>query len=128
MATQRTILPRSISETQRSEKFMRARRTCSFRRSPNFFFDRNRRMTRSTVYVLAAIGLATLMTSACRSQTASSTSPQLWQIYDQSLKSAKYVDLTHTIAPGIPVWKGFGPAKFSGAVDPKTGVAYQYSK
>jgi len=32
----------------------------------------------------------------------------LWQVYNDSLKKAKYVDLTHTITPTIPVWKGFG--------------------
>ena len=30
-----------------------------------------------------------------------SSTPPLWQIYQQSLKSAKYVDLTHTITPTI---------------------------
>jgi hypothetical protein len=37
----------------------------------------------------------------------------LWDVYEQSLKHAKYVDLTHTINPSIPVWHGFGPSKFS---------------
>jgi len=32
----------------------------------------------------------------------------LWQIYNTALRRAKYVDLTHTITPTIPVWKGFG--------------------
>jgi kynurenine formamidase len=36
----------------------------------------------------------------------------LWSIYDEALKSAKYIDLTHVIAPNIPVWYGFGPSKF----------------
>ena len=31
----------------------------------------------------------------------------LWPVYEQSLKGAKYVDLTHTITPKIPVWSGF---------------------
>lgn len=51
---------------------------------------------------------------------------QLWQIYQQSLKSAKYVDLTHTITPSMPVWAGFGSPKFSATVNPKTGKAYTY--
>jgi len=34
----------------------------------------------------------------------------LWKVYDEFLAHAKYVDLTHTIAPNIPVWKGFGPS------------------
>jgi kynurenine formamidase len=54
--------------------------------------------------------------------------PGLWGVYQQSLKGAKYIDLTHTIAPDIPVWYGFGPSKFAPAVDPKTGQAYAYAK
>ena len=39
----------------------------------------------------------------------------LWSVYDRSLKGAKYIDLTHVIAPNIPVWHGFGPSKFEPA-------------
>ena len=53
--------------------------------------------------------------------------PPLWQVYQQSLKSAKYVDLTHTITPTIPVWPGFAKPKFSATTDPKTGKAYTYA-
>ncbi|MBI5589112.1 MAG: cyclase family protein [Deltaproteobacteria bacterium] len=52
--------------------------------------------------------------------------PSLWQIYSQTLKKARYVDLTHTITPTIPVWPGFGPSTFGPAVDPKTGKPYNY--
>jgi kynurenine formamidase len=41
--------------------------------------------------------------------------PGLWKIYNDSLKSAKYVDLTHTILPDVPVWVGFGGATFAPA-------------
>jgi kynurenine formamidase len=51
----------------------------------------------------------------------------LWAVYDQTFARAKYVDLTHTIAPNIPVWAGFGPSKFAPAIDPKTGQAYTYA-
>jgi kynurenine formamidase len=51
----------------------------------------------------------------------------LWQVYQQSFKSAKYVDLTHTITPTIPVWAGFGSPQFSATTDPKTGRTYTYS-
>jgi kynurenine formamidase len=54
--------------------------------------------------------------------------PGLWQTYEDSLARAKYIDLTHTIAPDIPVWHGFGPSKFLPTVDPKTGKAYTYAK
>ena len=53
--------------------------------------------------------------------------PPLWQVYQQSLKSAKYVDLTHTITPTIPVLPSFGKPKFSATTDPKTGKAYTYA-
>ena len=59
----------------------------------------------------------------------------LWGVYDQYLKGAKYVDLTHTIAPGIPVWYGFGPSEFKPAVAgadlegfAKKGEAFTYDK
>ena len=51
----------------------------------------------------------------------------LWNVYDNVLKRAKYIDLTHRITPDIPVWKGFGPAKFSPAVNPATGQPYTYA-
>lgn len=50
----------------------------------------------------------------------------LWSIYAGALRHAKYVDLTHTLSPSIPVWKGFGPSRFGPAVDPETGRAYRY--
>ena len=52
----------------------------------------------------------------------------LWQVYDSALKGAKYVDLTHTINPSIPVWAGFGPAKFMPTTDPTTGQPYTYDQ
>jgi kynurenine formamidase len=52
--------------------------------------------------------------------------PAFWQVYDQTFKTAKYVDLTHTITPSIPVWAGFGPSTFGPAVNPKTGKPYTY--
>ena len=52
----------------------------------------------------------------------------LWPVYEQSLKSAKYVDLTHRITPHIPVWHGFGPSRFMPTVDPATKRPYTYKK
>ncbi|MEJ2039022.1 MAG: cyclase family protein [Desulfosarcinaceae bacterium] len=46
----------------------------------------------------------------------------LWDAYNKILKKAKYVDLTHAFNPTIPVWPGFGNAKF------KAGVAGQEIK
>ena len=64
----------------------------------------------------------------CSGCTFHDPTPPLWQIYEHSLKGAKYVDLAHTITPRIPVWEGFGPAKFAPAVDPKTNAAYTWAK
>ena len=52
----------------------------------------------------------------------------LWRVYDQSLKGAKYIDLTHTLTPSIPVWRGFAPAKFAPTTNPETGQPYTYEK
>jgi kynurenine formamidase len=32
----------------------------------------------------------------------------LWEFYNSTLKSAKYIDLTHALAPGGPIGEGFG--------------------
>jgi kynurenine formamidase len=52
----------------------------------------------------------------------------LWLLYEQVLKRAKHVDLTHTLTPAIPVWKGFGPSRFAPSVNPQTGKPYTYDK
>lgn len=57
---------------------------------------------------------------------AGAASSGLWKVYDENLARAKYVDLTHTISPDIPVWHGFGPSKFGPTINPKTGKAYTY--
>src|SRR3954470_16583568 len=59
--------------------------------------------------------------------SAAAASPGLWKVYDQSLRHARYIDLTHEITPNMPVWKGFGPATFSPSVDPATGQPYTYA-
>src|SRR4051794_26509498 len=70
-------------------------------------------------------GAATLLL-ACTPR--SDAPPSLWQAYDQVLKGARYVDLTHAIAPAIPVWPGFAASSFGPAVDPKTGRPYTWAK
>jgi kynurenine formamidase len=59
----------------------------------------------------------------------------LWGVYEQTLKGAKYVDLTHTITPKIPVWAGFSPSTFAPAKAGKDiegyavkGEVYTYAK
>lgn len=60
--------------------------------------------------------------------TAAPPAHGLWGIYQQVLKHAKYIDLTHTITPTIPVWHGFGKSTFGPALNPKTGRPYTYSR
>ena len=74
----------------------------------------------------------TALASACASpaltpETAKEINPGLWQIYESSLKTAKYIDLTHTITPKAPVWKGFGASRFAASTDPQTGKPYTYA-
>src|SRR5262245_51912508 len=77
--------------------------------------------------VLAAIMLAATLPQA--------HADGLWAVYEQSLKRAKYVDLTHTITPSIPVWAGFGNSTFAPAVAAadvegfaKAGDVFTYDK
>lgn len=74
------------------------------------------------VIIVVVLLVSTILMSSKRDQ------PSLWAIYDDSLKKAKYVDLTHTITPSIPVWHGFGPSKFARTVDPETDIPYTYEK
>src|SRR4051812_18706448 len=71
------------------------------------------------------LALALLLTSAA---TASAKQPPLWKVYDDSLRGAKYIDLTHTIKPDIPVWSGFGPATFAPAVSKIDGHTFTYAQ
>ncbi|MGE5219478.1 MAG: cyclase family protein [Chloroflexota bacterium] len=66
--------------------------------------------------------------SKSASDSPTSANSDLWQVYEQSFKSAKYIDLTHTITPSIPVWKGFAQAKFLPTVNPETRQPYTYKK
>ena len=52
----------------------------------------------------------------------------LWTVYQESFAKARYIDLTHTLAPTSPVWKGFGPADFNPTLNPDTGQPYTYAK
>jgi len=71
------------------------------------------------------LALALLLVSAA---PAAAKQPPLWRVYNDSLKGAKYIDMTHTITPSIPVWSGFGPSTFSPTVNPATGQPYTYAK
>ncbi len=59
----------------------------------------------------------------------------LWSFYQNTLTKCKYVDLTHAFTPTIPVWPGFGNAKFmptrAGKTIPgyvKKGEIFTYKK
>jgi kynurenine formamidase len=70
--------------------------------------------------------LAVLAGCARQAPPGPSAAPGLWQTYDQALLHAKYIDLTHTITPSIPVWHGFGRSTFGPTLDPDTGKPYTY--
>jgi kynurenine formamidase len=63
-----------------------------------------------TLAAAAAVGLA-----AAQPTWAQEAHP-LWDLYANSFKTAKYVDLTHAFEPVQPVWPGFGHAKFKPAI------------
>ncbi|MBN6150605.1 cyclase family protein [Xanthomonas sp. AmX2] len=59
----------------------------------------------------------------------------LWRLYDDTLRRAKYIDLTHAFAPVQPVWPGFAAARFKPAVAgsdisgyARRGDEYSYDK
>ncbi|HEX5278905.1 MAG TPA: cyclase family protein [Micropepsaceae bacterium] len=54
--------------------------------------------------------------------------PGLWQVYDDVLVHAKYVDLTHTITPAIPVWRGFRRSHFMAATNALNGKPFTYAQ
>jgi kynurenine formamidase len=72
--------------------------------------------------------LALALVLAGTSSAAAASTPALWRVYDNSLRGAKYIDMTHTITPQIPVWAGFGPSTFAPTVNPKTNQPYTYAK
>ena len=78
---------------------------------------------RSAIAVLAILVVAAVVAPA----TATAKGKGLWSVYQQTLKKARYIDLTHTLTPQGPVWKGFGPATFKPSVNPDTGLAYSYA-
>jgi kynurenine formamidase len=91
-------------------------------------------MTRRFLILLASVTAIVLFLSTTIDPV-TAQSPNLWQIYETTLKSAKYVDLTHAFSPTIPVWQGFGNATFqatsAGADIPdyiKTGEEYTYAQ
>jgi kynurenine formamidase len=67
--------------------------------------------------ILVIVGaVAALLLKPAAEMFGASGRPGLWATYDTTFARAKYVDLTHTITPEIPVWAGFGPPSFGPAV------------
>jgi kynurenine formamidase len=83
--------------------------------------------------LLAAIG-GLVAIAAIATSSSGFAADGLWAVYDAALKGAKYVDLTHTITPNIPVWAGFASSTFSPAKagadldDAKIGDVFTYEK
>lgn len=78
-------------------------------------------MSKTGLAMLAAVTAGAACTGPRPAAPAS-----LWQVYEQSFRRAKYIDLTHAITPTIPVWPGFGDPTFGPTVNPKTGQPYTY--
>ncbi|HXH86102.1 MAG TPA: hypothetical protein VNI35_04710, partial [Nitrospira sp.] len=97
-------------------------------------------MVKTVLYTLAALGVVVLLLAVHGRAADSMSTPKtpkassggsahgLWSIYEQLLKNAKYIDLTHTLTPSIPVWKGFDPSTFGPALNPENGTPYRYAK
>ncbi|MBK7973645.1 MAG: cyclase family protein [Deltaproteobacteria bacterium] len=79
------------------------------------------------VTVIARGGVSAVVLAASATGCAGTRADGLWRVYDESLAGARYVDLTHTITPAIPVWAGFGGSSFGRALDPDTGREYDYA-
>lgn len=79
------------------------------------------------IVLVCALALAAAGGYSLHAAEAPNREPPLWRLYGESLRGAKYVDLTHTITPSIPVWAGFGPSKFAPTSDPKTGKPYSFA-
>ena len=94
-------------------------------------------MAKAPLYTLAAMGVIILLLAArtqaeaptrkASMESSVDTAHGLWPVYDQLLRGAKYIDLTHTLTPSIPVWKGFAPSTFGPALNSRTGELFQYA-
>jgi kynurenine formamidase len=93
---------------------------------------RHLRTVVATTAVLAAIAGAYALGSSASgdrgsARAARSGQQSLLDVYQRVLRHARYVDLTHTITPHSPIWKGFGPSAFKPSLNPDTGKPYTYA-
>jgi kynurenine formamidase len=72
-----------------------------------------------TILAAAALGMALM--------EAAQAAGDLDRAY-RIIAGKRFVDLTHSFAPQTPVWSGFGQARMTPAVDPKTGEPYTIPK
>jgi len=54
--------------------------------------------------------------SAATQPATAAADNSLWQVYEQSFRQAKYIDLSHVITPQMTVWRGFAQPQFSATV------------
>jgi kynurenine formamidase len=73
--------------------------------------------------IALAVGLGAIAAGPAAAQR----NEGLWDVYNDGLRGARYIDLSHTLTPQIPVWKGFGPSVFSPTLNPETGAPYTYA-
>jgi hypothetical protein len=62
------------------------------------------------------LGLLAAASLCLLASPASAEELPLWQLYESTFKSTKYIDLTHAFEPVQPVWPGFGAAAFKPAI------------
>jgi kynurenine formamidase len=74
---------------------------------------------RLAVIVIVALGLGWGAAAKAESQLA-----RAYRI----IAGKQFIDLTHSFGPDTPVWSGFGQARMTPAVDPKTGEPYTIAK
>jgi kynurenine formamidase len=82
----------------------------------------------AVVLALAAYAVGTTQGERPAQAAQSAQQTDLWQLYTDVFSKARYIDLTHTVAPTSPVWKGFGPSDFNPTLNPETGQPYTYEK
>lgn len=92
------------------------------------------RRTREWLFLALALvnGITLIFVLIAKGASASNTT-DLHAVYHQALHHARYVDLTHSIQPGMPIWEGFATPTFGAAVGASTvegfiegGAKYTY--
>ena len=75
----------------------------------------------------AAVAAAAVALGTAAPAIAQDEPSDLWQAYSEVLSKSRYIDLTHTLTPFQPVWKGFGASSFSPTLNPLTGQPYTFA-